>query len=91
MYDATNYSFEIDEQDELRRKGVSKEHRPDPIVQMGLFMDNSGLPVAYQLFPGNSNDCTTLLPVIKRIRREYGIGKAVVVSDKGMNTQKNAY
>ena len=90
-YDVTNYYFEIDEQDELRRKGVSKEHRPDPIVQMGLFMDNSGLPIAYQLFPGNNNDCTTLLPLIKRIRKQYGIGKAVVVSDKGMNTQKNAY
>jgi len=90
-YDVTNYYFEIDEQDDLRRKGVSKEHHPDPIVQMGLFIDNCGLPVAYQLFPGNSNDCTTLLPIIKRIRRQYGIGKAVVVSDKGLNTQKNAY
>ena len=90
-YDVTNYYFEIDEQDELRKKGVSKEHRPDPIVQMGLLMDNSGIPIAYQLFPGNSNDCTTLLPIIKRIRREYGTGKAVVVSDKGLNTQKNAY
>ena len=90
-YDVTNYYFEIDNQDELRKKGVSKEHRPDPIVQMGLFMDNSGLPMAYQLFAGNNNDCTTLLPILKRIRREFGIGKAVVVSDKGMNTQKNAY
>jgi transposase len=90
-YDVTNYYFEIDEEDELRKKGVSKEHRPDPIIQMGLFMDNSGLPMAYQLFAGNNNDCTTLLPILKRIRREYGIGKAVVVSDKGMNTQKNAY
>ena len=90
-YDVTNYYFEIDKQDDLRKKGVSKEHRPDPIVQMGLLMDNSGIPIAYQLFPGNSNDCTTLLPVIKRIRREYGTGKAVVVSDRGLNTQKNAY
>ena len=90
-YDVTNYYFEIDEQDELRRKGVSKEHRPDPIVQMGLMMDNNGIPVAYQLFSGNSNDCTTLLPVIKRIRREFGTGKAIVVSDKGLNTGKNAY
>jgi hypothetical protein len=56
-YDVTNYYFEIDKQDKTRRKGVSKEHRPDPIVQMGLFMDNTGLPVAYQLFPGNNNDC----------------------------------
>ena len=90
-YDVTNYYFEIDEQDKLRKKGVSKEHRPDPIVQMGLLMDNDGLPVAYQLFPGNANDCTTLLPIIKRIRKEYGAGKVVVVSDKGLNTQKNAY
>lgn len=90
-YDVTNYYFEIDEQDDLRKKGVSKEHRPDPIVQMGLFMDNSGIPVAYQLFPGNNNDCTTLLPIIKRIRKEFGVGKAVIVSDKGLNTQKNAY
>jgi transposase len=90
-YDVTNYYFEIDEQDELRRKGVSKEHRPDPIVQMGLLMDNNGIPMAYQLFPGNANDCTTLLPVLKRIRRQFQAGKAVVVSDKGLNTQKNAY
>jgi len=90
-YDVTNYYFEIDKQDTLRRKGVCKEHRPNPIVQMGLFMDNSGLPIAYQLFAGNNNDCTTLLPVLKRIRKEFGVGKAVVVSDKGMNTHKNAY
>jgi transposase len=90
-YDVTNYYFEIDEQDELRRKGVSKEHRPDPIVQMGLLMDNNAIPMAYQLFPGNVNDCTTLLPILKRIRARYQTGKAVVVSDKGLNTQKNAY
>jgi transposase len=90
-YDVTNYYFEIDKQDDLRKKGVSKEHRPDPIVQMGLLMDNSGIPMAYQLFPGNSNDCTTLLPVVKRIRKEYGTGKAIIVSDRGLNTQKNAY
>jgi hypothetical protein len=90
-YDVTNYYFEIDKQDKIRRKGICKEHRPDPIVQMGLLMDNSGLPVAYQLFPGNNNDCTTLIPILKRIRQEFGVGKAVVVSDKGMNTAKNAY
>ena len=90
-YDVTNYYFEIDEQDELRRKGVSKEHRPDPIVQMGLLMDNNAIPMAYQLFPGNTNDCTTLLPILKRIRRQFQTGKAIIVSDKGLNTQKNAY
>jgi transposase len=91
FYDVTNYYFEIDTEDELRRKGVGKEHRPNPIVQMGLFMDNCGLPIAYRLFPGNNNDCTTLLPIIKSVRRNFGIGKAVVVADKGMNTSKNAY
>jgi len=90
-YDVTNYYFEIDEQDELRRKGVCKEHKPSPIVQMGLLMDKNGIPIAYQLFPGNANDCTTLIPIIKRIRREYGTGKVIVVSDKGLNTAKNAY
>lgn len=58
-YDVTNYYFEIDKPDNLRRKGVSKEHRPDPIVQMGLFMDTMGIPVSYKLFPGNTNDCST--------------------------------
>ena len=90
-YDVTNYYFEIDEQDELRKKGVCKEHRPNPIVQMGLLMDNGGIPMAYQLFPGNTNDCKTLIPIIKRIRRLYGTGKVVVVSDKGLNSGKNAY
>ena len=50
-YDVTNYYFEIDKQDELRKKGVSKEHRPDPIIQMGLFMDANGIPLSYGLFP----------------------------------------
>ena len=55
-YDVTNYYFEIDEQDDLRKNGVSKEHRPNPIVQMGLAMDSDGLPIAYNLYPGNTND-----------------------------------
>jgi hypothetical protein len=67
-YDVTNYYFEVDEQDDLRKKGVSKEHRPNPIVQMGLFMDNSGLPITYELFPGNTNDCLTYRPNLKRIK-----------------------
>ena len=90
-YDVTNYYFEIDEQDELKRKGICKSHTPNPIVQMGLLLDNEGMPMAYQLFPGNANDCTTLLPVITRIRKEYGAGKVIVVSDKGLNSAKNAY
>jgi len=88
-YDVTNYYFEIDEQDELRKKGVSKEHRPDPIIQMGLFMDAKGIPVTYRLFPGNTNDCETLIPLMKNIKQNYGITKTIVVADKGMNTHGN--
>mgnify|MGYP000851331462 CR=1 FL=1 len=90
-YDVTNYYFEIDEPDELRRKGVSKEHRPDPIIQMGLLMDSIGMPIAYKLFKGNDNDCTTLLPVLKEIRRNYDLGRIIVVADKGINTAENIY
>lgn len=90
-YDVTNYYFEIDEPDELRKKGVSKEHRPDPIVQMGLLMDNLGFPIAYKLFKGNDNDCTTLLPVLKETRRNFNLGRVIVVADKGINTSENIY
>ena len=88
-YDVTNYYFEIDEQDELKRKGVSKEHRPDPIIQMGLFMDTMGIPISYKLFPGNTNDCETVRPMLAELKREYDIGRVIVVADKGNNTAKN--
>lgn len=90
-YDVTNYYFEIDEQDELRRKGVSKEHRKDPIIQMGLLMDGIGMPISYKLFEGNANDCTTLVPVLTEIRRTYNLGKLIIVADKGLNTSNNIY
>ena len=89
FYDVTNYYFEIDKQDEMRRKGVSKEHRPDPIVQMGLLMDTKGIPIMYDLFPGNTNDCETLLPILDRVKREYDISRTIVVADKGINTADN--
>lgn len=88
-YDVTNYYFEIDDPDELRKKGVSKEHRPDPIVQMGLFMDADGIPMSYGLFPGNTNDCETLLPMLDEVKKTYGIKRLIVVADKGMNTASN--
>lgn len=88
-YDVTNYYFEIDEPDELRKKGVSKEHRPNPIVQMGLLMDTLGMPMAYRLFPGNTNDCQTLLPVLSEVKESYELGKIIVVADKGLNTSDN--
>lgn len=89
FYDVTNYYFEIDEPDNLRKKGVSKEHRPNPIVQMGLLMDKEGIPITYRLFSGNTNDCTTLLPVLSGLRESYNIGRMVVVADRGLNTGEN--
>ena len=89
FYDVTNYYFEIDEPDELRRKGVSKEHRPNPIVQMGLLMDSQGLPVTYELFSGNTNDCETLMPILQKVRQDYRIGRFIVVADRGLNTSNN--
>ena len=90
-YDVTNYYFEIDEEDDFRRNGPSKEHRKDPIVQMGLLMDNLGIPIAYKLFKGNDTDCTTLVPVLKEIRRNFSLGRLIVVADKGLNTAENIY
>lgn len=88
-YDVTNYYFEIKEPDDFRKKGVSKEHRPNPIIQMGLLMDSSGLPITYKLFEGNTNDCSTLMPVLNDLKNDYGLGRVIVVADKGMNTGEN--
>ena len=89
FYDVTNYYFEIDNNDDFRKKGVSKEHRPNPIVQMGLFMDSLGLPMCYGLFPGNTNDCLTLKPMVQKLQKTYSVGRVIVVADKGLNTGKN--
>ena len=88
-YDVTNYYFEIKEPDDFRKKGVSKEHRPNPIIQMGLLMDNLGLPITYKMFEGNTNDCSTLMPVLNDLKDDYGLGRIIVVADKGMNTGEN--
>ncbi|NLZ28038.1 MAG: IS1634 family transposase [Firmicutes bacterium] len=88
-YDVTNYYFETDRQDEMKKKGVSKEHRPDPIVQMGLLMDTKGIPILYDLFPGNTNDCETLMPVLDKVKKDYEIGRTIIVADKGVNTADN--
>lgn len=89
FYDVTNYYFEIDDNDDFRKKGVCKEHRPNPIVQMGLFMDSLGLPMCYKLFEGNTNDCSTLRPMVQDLQKNYDIGKVIVVADKGLNTGNN--
>lgn len=88
-YDVTNYYFESDKEDEFRCKGVSKEHRPNPIVQMGLFMDTNGIPITYDLYAGNTNDCLTYRPTFARMKKEFDLGKVIVVADKGMSTGDN--
>lgn len=90
-YDVTNYYFETEAMDDFKTKGVSKEHRPNPIVQMGLFTDNNALPITYQLFSGNTNDCLTYRPNFSRIKSEYDLGRVVVVADKGMCTGDNIW
>lgn len=92
FYDVTNYFFEIDfpdEDGELRKNGVSKEHRVDPIVQMGLFIDQNGLPVSMSLFPGNTSDTLTLQPVMAEVKKAYQVQRLIVVADKGLNSAKN--
>ena len=91
FYDVTNYFFEIDfpDEDGDRQRGVSKEHRVDPIVQMGLFIDQNGLPVSMSLFPGNTSDTLTLQPVMLDVKKAYQLQRLIVVADKGLNSSKN--
>lgn len=91
-YDVTNYYNEIDfpkDDNDLRQRGVSKEHRVDPIIQLGLFMDNNGLPISMSLFKGNTSDTKTLQPVMKEIKKNYNLNRLVVVADKGLNSSNN--
>lgn len=88
-YDVTNYYFEVDKEDGLRRKGVSKERRPNPIVQMGLLQDANGIPMAYRKFPGNTADCRTMIPVLSDMKRDCGVDRVVTVADKGLNCSEN--
>ena len=90
-YDVTNYYFETDEQNNFLHKGISKEHRPNPIIQMGLFMDNRGIPITYELFPGNTNDCLTYRPNFGRIKKQFDLGRVISVADKGMTTGDNIW
>jgi transposase len=102
FYDVTNYYFQINENDAdelddcgnvirqgLRKKGMSKEKQRTPIVQMGLFMDDDGLPVSYHLFPGNKNDQTTLRPALEKNMNIAQFGRVIIVADGGLNCDKN--
>lgn len=70
-YDCTNYFFEIDEEDDLRRYGISKEHRPNPLIGMGLFMDGDGIPLSFNIYPGNQNEQKTLIPEESKIINDF--------------------
>lgn len=101
-YDCTNYYFEIEYDDEdiknedgeivkkgIRKRGPEKNHRPDPIVEMGLLLDKQGFPISYNLFPGNTSEKETLIPEIHNIKRRHNIDKVIVVADRGLNCSDN--
>lgn len=101
-YDVTNYYFEIpyeddDEYDEegnlikkgQKKRGPSKEHRKSPIVQMGLLMDSNGIPIAFNIFSGGESEKTSLLPTIRRVKKDYLLKRIIVVADRGLNTSDN--
>ncbi len=101
-YDCTNYYCEIEATDEdyvdevtgeiikdFRKHGLSKEHRPNPIVQMGLFLDSDGIPLAFNIFPGNKNEQPTLLPLEKQIIQDFGLSHFIVCTDAGLASTEN--
>lgn len=88
-YDCTNYYFEIEEENGLKRYGKSKENRPNPIVTMGLFMDSDGIPLAFDIFPGNQNEQTTLKPLEKKILQDFGCSAFIFCADAGLGSAAN--
>ena len=88
-YDCTNYYFEIEEESGSKHYGKSKENRPNPIVTMGLFMDADGIPLAFDIFPGNQNEQTTLKPLEKKIIRDFGCSEFIFCSDAGLGSMGN--
>ncbi len=88
-YDCTNYFFEIEEPQGLRQYGFSKEHKPNPIVQMGLFMDGDGVPLAFSINKGNTNEQLTLKPLEEKILSDFDLSKFVVCTDAGLSSIAN--
>lgn len=86
-YDCSNYYFEIEQEDGIKKYGKSKEHRPNPIVQMGLFMDGDGIPLAFSTFAGSSNEQTSLKPLEKKVLDEFGCQKFIYCSDAGLASE----
>lgn len=89
FYDCTNYFFEMEKESGLKQYGPSKEHRPNPIVQMGLFMDKSGIPLAFCINPGNQNEQLSLKPLEQQIMRDFELSKFVVCTDAGLSSDAN--
>ena len=90
-FDVTNFYFEIDEQDDFRRRGKNKEGRPDPIVQMAMAMDSEGIPLYYRLFPGNVHDSKTFIPVFSDLLIKLNPGRVIAVADMGCTSGNNIY
>jgi len=90
-FDVTNFHFEIDKTDELRKRGKEKNHRPDPIVQMALAMDADGIPLYYKLFPGNTHDSKTFVPVFKDVCIKFAPERVIAVADTGCTSSDNIY
>ena len=88
-YDCTNYFFEIEQESGLRQYGPSKEHRPNPITQMGLFMDGDGIPLAFSITAGNTNEQTTLTPLEEKILEDFKLSKFIVCTDAGLASNSN--
>lgn len=88
-YDCTNFFFEIEQDDEFRKYGKSKENRPNPIVQMGLFMDGNGIPLAFDLSSGNTNEQVTLKPLEKKVIKDFSLSDVVVCTDAGLSSITN--
>ena len=88
-YDVTNFFFEIEQEEGLRQYGISKEHRPNPIVQMGLFMDGDGIPLAFNISPGNTNEQVTLTPLEEKLLQDFKLSKLVVCTDAGLASAAN--
>ena len=88
-YDCTNYYFEIEQEEGDKKYGKSKEHRPNPIIQMGLFTDGDGIPLAFSLFPGNQNEQTSLKPLEKKVIEDFGCDRFIFCSDAGLASENN--
>lgn len=88
-YDCTNYFFEIEQEDGLKQYGFGKDHKPNPIVQMGLFMDGDGIPLAFSISKGNTNEQVTLTPLEKQVLSDFNLSKFVVCTDAGLASAAN--